>query len=99
MDNEAKDMPYSMEFREVIHDAYRKAYQIVVAPGYHKDFGDPKRFGSGFILNVDGTNWFVTACHVVDSKNEKDFVGWGNDDLCGVPLGINDEEQHESSAV
>lgn len=89
-------MPFSFEFRDIIHEAYRKSFQIIVAPGYHKDFGNPKGFGSGFILNVDGTDWFVTACHVVDSKNEMDFVGWGNDDLCGVPMGINDEQRHES---
>lgn len=66
----------------------------MVSPYYHENLGDPKGFGSGFILNYKGTDYFITADHVTSPHNHPDFVQWGNDCICGVASGHNDVKTH-----
>jgi hypothetical protein len=75
--------------------AYRKCYQVIVSKPYHKNFSNPIGFGSGFIIQYANRMWFVTADHVVSPDNNPDFVSWGNDCLCGIPTGVNDEDKHQ----
>lgn len=92
-------MPISLEIFNNVWSTYNKCFQIMVSPSYHKNLGDPKGFGSGFILNYRGTNYFITADHVTSPHNHPDFVQWGNDCICGVASGYNDTKTHSHLCV
>lgn len=89
-------MPIKLELFNIIHETYLKCFQLLASPPYHRNLGDPKSFGSGFVLMYHGRLYFITADHVVSPDNETDFVQWGDDWICGIPIGINDEENHAS---
>lgn len=92
-------MAISLELFKNIWKTYNKCFQIMVSPYYHKDLGDPKGFGSGFILNHNGTDYFITADHVTSPHNHPDFLQWGQDCICGVASGRNDEQKHAQLCV
>lgn len=92
-------MPLSLELLNHIKEAYNKCYQIMVSPYFHKNLGDPKGFGSGFVLYYKGTNYFITADHVTSPHNHPDFCKWGKECICGVASGRNDEEIHAQICV
>lgn len=89
-------MPIKLELFNIIHETYLKCFQLLASPPYHRNLGDPKSFGSGFVLMYHGRYYFITADHVVSPDNETDFVQWGNDWICGILIGKNDEENHAS---
>jgi len=92
-------MPISIDFYNTIWHAYKRCFQIIVSPHYHKDLGDPKGFGCGFVINYKGKDYFITADHVTSPHNHPDFQRWDNNCLCGVPTGKNDEYNHAQICV
>lgn len=92
-------MPISSEIFNNIWKTYNRCFQIIVSPHYHKDLGDPIGFGSGFLLNYGRINYFITADHVTSPHNHPDFVKWGDNCICGVASGRNDEEKHAQLCV
>lgn len=99
-------MLYSLQYLQAVHDAWLKCHQVVVAEPYHTDLSDPKGYGSGFEIQFQGRRFFLSAGHVLDARNfsddpdrQDDFVGWEKEDLCGVPMGVNDEPVRQSMSI
>lgn len=92
-------MPISLDIFNNIWKTYNRCFQIIISPHYHENLGDPSGFGSGFLLSYGGIYYFITADHVTSPHNHPDFVKWGDDCICGIASGLNDEEKHAQLCV
>ncbi|MCH5217346.1 MAG: hypothetical protein J1F07_02140 [Muribaculaceae bacterium] len=83
-------MMLSREYINVVERTLRRCFPVVVSHPWHRDFSDPFNFGSGFLMELDGKTYCITAMHVVSPHNYPEYKRWHANNICGVPSGKTD---------
>lgn len=77
----------------LIEYIWKSTFQFVVWEQEQAEGDFPKYFGHGFIIKVDGNNYFVTADHVIHPADYEEGCRTNHEYRYAIPLFLNGEQE------